>query len=145
MAKNGITVYLPRDLEGKVERLAFLQHRSVSSVITQAVRARIGAERDDGSVEGLVEALRARMDARLDKAIGETLILKEVVLLFVRIWIEHNPPIEEELEDAAAASAEARYERFLALVAYAVRGGRSPLTAETAQSERQAPHQDGSA
>lgn len=130
MAKNGITVYLPKDLEGKVTRLAFLQHRSASSIIAQAVRARIGGQHDDGSLEGLVEAFRARMDARLDKAIGETLILKEIALLFVRIWLEHNPPIDEELEDAAAASAEARYERFVALVAHAVHGGRTELAAD---------------
>ena len=64
-------------------------------------------------------------DARLEKVIGESLILKEIVLLFVRVWLEHNPPIDEHLEEDAAASAEARFERFLDFVAQALTPGKS--------------------
>jgi hypothetical protein len=49
--------------------------------------------------------------------------LKECVLLFVRVWLEHNPPIDDDLEESAAASAEARFERFLDLAANGLTSG----------------------
>ncbi len=125
MPRKGITVYLTRDLEVKIEKIARDQHRSESSVIAEAVRARFAGR--DGDPLAPVSDLRhtSRLDARLDKVIGEGLIVKEVLLLFIRVWLEHNPPIDEALEDSAAASAEARFERFLEMVAQALRGGRS--------------------
>jgi hypothetical protein len=39
--------------------------------------------------------------------------MKECLLLFVRVWLEYNPPLDEEIADSAAASAAARFERFL--------------------------------
>ncbi len=130
MARGGITVYLPRDLEARVRRIAKDQHRSDSSVVADAVRARY--ERNQFTNEALEETARrqiSRVDARLGKAIGEMLILKEMMLLFIRVWLEHNPPIEEHLEESAAASAEARFERFLDFVAQALAPGKS-LTAQ---------------
>lgn len=125
MPRKGITVYLPPYLETKVQKIARDQHRSESSVISEAVRARF-AGRDGDPLPQLSDQRAAnRLDARLDKAIGEALILKEVVLLFIRVWLEHNPPIEEAHEDAAAASAEARFERFLELVRDGLQSPRS--------------------
>lgn len=117
MVRNGITVYLPRELEARVTSAAREEARSESSVIAEAVRHHFN-RRNNQSPPGEASSahMMARMDARFDKAIGEALILKEVVLLFIRVWLEHNPPIEEAHEDAAAASAEARFERFLGLV-----------------------------
>lgn len=123
MPRKGITVYLTRDLEVKIEKIARDQHRSESSVIAEAVRARYAGRDGDPLVSEQRNA--SRLDARLDKVIGEGLIVKEVLLLFIRVWLEHNPPIDEALEDSAAASAEARFERFLQMVANALRGGRS--------------------
>ncbi len=126
MARNGITVYLPRDLELRIRHIAKDQHRSDSSVVADAVKARY--ERNQFTNEAIEETARrqiSRVDARLSKAIGETLILKEIVLLFIRVWLEHNPPVDEHLEDSAAASAEARFERFLDFVAQALAPGKS--------------------
>lgn len=126
MARNGITVYLPRDLEMRVRRIAKDQHRSDSSVVADAVKARY--ERNQFTNEAIEETARrqiSRVDVRLSKAIGETLILKEIVLLFIRVWLEHNPPVDEQLEESAAASAEARFERFLDFVAQALAPGKS--------------------
>lgn len=124
MPRTGITVYLPRELEERIEKIAAEQHRSESSVITEAVQARFErrAAREDPTNS---ERQRLRTDARLDKVIGEILIFKEVLLLFVRVWLEHNPPIDEALEESAAASAEARFERFLDYVAQGLSPGRS--------------------
>ena len=132
MARGGITVYLPRDLEARIRRIAKDQHRSDSSVVADAVKARY--ERNELNGKALEETARrqiSRVDARLSKAIGETLILKEIVLLFIRVWLEHNPPVDEALEESAAASAEARFERFLDFVAQALAPGKSLAQAET--------------
>lgn len=124
MARGGITVYLPRDLETRIRRIAHDQHRSESSVVAEAVKARFergeGAAKDESADRRL-----SRVDLRLDKAIGESLIIKEILLLFVRVWLEHNPPIDEEVEESAAASAEARFERFLDFVTQALGPGKS--------------------
>lgn len=125
MPRRGITVYLPPDLTGKVERIARDQHRSESSVIADAVRTRWDRQANGAAAEEPTRRALSRVDARLDKAIGETLILKEMLLLFVRVWLEHNPPLDPHLEASAAASAEARFERFLDYVAEALTGGRS--------------------
>jgi hypothetical protein len=124
MARGGITVYLPRDLETRIRRIARDQHRSESSVVAEAVKARFergeGGPKDENADRHL-----SRVDLRLDKAIGESLIIKEILLLFVRVWLEHNPPVDEEMEESAAASAEARFERFLDFVTQALGPGKS--------------------
>ena len=137
MARGGITVYLPRDLETRIRRIARDQHRSESSVVAEAVKARFergeGAGRDESADRRL-----SRVDLRLDKAIGESLIIKEILLLFVRVWLEHNPPIDEEMEESAAASAEARFERFLDFVTQALGPGKSLGSASSLSGREQA-------
>lgn len=136
MARGGITVYLPRDLETRIRKIARDQHRSESSVVAEAVKARF--ERGDtGAKDESADRRLSRVDIRLDKAIGESLIIKEILLLFVRVWLEHNPPIDEEMEESAAASAEARFERFLDFVTQALGPGKSLSVASAlAGSER---------
>ncbi|MDZ4777125.1 MAG: hypothetical protein SGJ23_10105 [Alphaproteobacteria bacterium] len=127
-----ITIYMPGDLEDRIGDIATRQGRSVSSIIVEAVQARYG--RKDG--EQIDPALRqvARMEARLDKAIRDNIMVKEALLLFVRVWLEHNPPLDEHLEESAAASAAARFERFLDFVAQAISSGRSLAIFEPANT-----------
>jgi len=128
MPRSGITVYLPPALEERIQHMAKDQHRSESSLVAEAVKARF----DKRTLEtaSITERERFRTDARLDKAIGEALILKEVLLLFVRVWLEHNPPIDPSLEESAAASADARFERFLDFVAQGLSPGKSIASRE---------------
>lgn len=143
MPRKGITVYLPRDLEARIQRMAKEQHRSESSVVADAVKARFDRRapaEDDASARQT-----AKTDARLDKAIGEVLILKEVVLLYIRVWLEHNPPLDETVEESAAASAEARFERFLDFVAQGLAPGRSIASRELISAALSAPPANGHA
>ncbi len=123
MTGSAMTVYLPRDLRDKVVRLSDAQNRSASSVIAEAVRLRF-AKRDEAPDAASRHGL-ARIEQRLDKAIRDGVLVKECVLLFVRVWLEHNPPLDEEIEESAAASAAARFERFLDVIASGIDGGRS--------------------
>lgn len=129
MPRSGITVYLPRPLEERIQRMARDQHRSESSLVAEAVKARFDRKTVEGD-DASNERQRLRTDARLDKTIGEILIFKEVLLLFVRVWLEHNPPIDESLEESAAASADARFERFLDFVAQGLAPGKSIASRE---------------
>ena len=123
MARDKITIYLPGDLQDRIGDIAARKGRSVSSIVVEAVQARY-ARKDGDQIDPALRQV-ARMEARLDKAIRDNIMVKETLLLFVRVWLEHNPPLDERLEESAAASASARFERFLDFVAHAIGSGRS--------------------
>ncbi|MBL8544331.1 MAG: hypothetical protein JNJ63_11050 [Hyphomonadaceae bacterium] len=119
------SVYLPPDLRAKVTRLADAQGRAVSSVIVDAVRQKLARAENAGGDSVALGHRIARMEQRLEKVIRDSAMIKESLLLFVRVWLEHNPPLDEAIEESAAASASARFERFLDYVANAIDSGRS--------------------
>jgi predicted transcriptional regulator len=119
------SVYLPADLRAKVTRLADAQGRSASSVIVDAVRQKLARSESAGGDTVALGHRVARMEQRLEKVIRDGAMVKESVLLFIRVWLEHNPPLDEAIEESAAASASARFERFLDYVANAIDSGRS--------------------
>lgn len=125
MAGSPTSVYLPPDLRAKVTRAADAQGRSASSVIVDAVRQKLSRDENaGGDTTSLIHRV-ARMEQRLDKAIRDGMTVKESLLLFIRVWLEHTPPLDEAVEESAAASAAARFERFLDYVANAIDSGRS--------------------
>jgi hypothetical protein len=117
-----VRAYLERELADALSRRARAQGRSESSLIAEAVRARLAATSNQVLRAENETARRqlGRIEARLDKLIWEQLQIKECVFLFIRVWLEHNPPLEEGIEESAAISAEARFERFLDLLAEAL-------------------------
>lgn len=119
------SVYLPADLRAKVTRLADAQGRSASSVVVDAVRQKLARAENAGGENVALSHRVARIEQRLEKVIRDGAMVKESVLLFVRVWLEHNPPLDEAIEESAAASASARFERFLDFVANAIDSGRS--------------------
>lgn len=131
MARGKLTIYLPDGLQERMERIAAQQGRSVSSVIVEAVETRY---RKEGEADPALR-LATRLEARIDKAVRDTIMVKETLLLFVRVWLEHNPPLDEALEESAAASAAARFERFLDFVADAIGSGRSLALFEPARAQ----------
>jgi hypothetical protein len=123
-----LSVYLPISLHRQVVAEAKQRHCSESSLIAGAVKAQLA--RKVGDDESNAARQTARLNARLEKLIGEQLIAKEIVLMFVRVWLEHNPPLDESIAESAAASADARFERFLDLVAQSLTPGGTLATAE---------------
>lgn len=127
MNLTGIRTYLEPDLAREVSRAARAQGRSESSLIAEVVRARFAADAA-GAANASAETQKrqlARLEARIDKLQRDQAQAKECLLVFVRVWLEHNPPIDDAVVESVAASAEARFERFLDLVAQGLPAGRS--------------------
>lgn len=118
MSRTPMKTYLDAGLASAVTRLAASQKRSESAVIADAVRTRFVNASDAAGQAGAETQKRQlnRLEARFDKLLWEVTQTKQTMLLFVRVWLEHNPPLDPEIEDSAAASAEARFERFLDLL-----------------------------
>jgi hypothetical protein len=127
MPAKGITVYLPDDIETDVLRAAKTKKLSASGIIAYAVKQHFSLH-PDGVPEGAGRQL-ARIEARMDKIVRDNAMIREAVLLFVRVWLEYTPPLRADEEDAAAALAEVRFERFLDLVRDTLDsgGGTAPL------------------
>jgi hypothetical protein len=66
----------------------------------------------------LADTVKARLD-RFDKRdhtrARELALVKEIVLLFVRVWFEYAGPLEDDDPDASA-NAEARFQGFLEML-----------------------------
>lgn len=127
MNLTGIRTYLEPDLAREVSRAARAQGRSESSLIAELIRARFAAA-GDGAQQASDAAQKralARLEARIDKIQRDQALIKESLFVFVRVWLEHNPPIDDALVESIASSAEARFERFLDLVAQGLPTGRS--------------------
>jgi len=125
MPNKPVRAYIQIDLAEAIARQAQAQRRSESSVISEAVRAHF-ASKSEEVTEAEAETVRRqlnRVEARLDKLIWEQAQFKECLLLFIRVWLEHNPPLDDALEESAAISAEARFERFLDLLAQNLTSG----------------------
>ena len=118
MSRAPMKTYLDANLAQAVTRLAASQNRSESAVIADAVAARFANASDAAGQAGADTQKRQlnRLEARFDKLVWELAQTKQAMLLFIRVWLEHNPPLDPEIEDSAAASAEARFERFLDLL-----------------------------
>lgn len=130
MSSIAIKTYLEADVAREVARIARAQGRSESSLIADAVRATL-AKGSEAVARAAAETQARRLNRiehRLDKLFRDQALMKESLLLFVRVWLEHNPPLEDAVADSAAASAEARFERFLDLAAQTLaRGGAERL------------------
>lgn len=125
MALTPVKTFLDADLARLVSRTATAQGRSDSAVVADAVRSRF-AEAGENAARAGAETIKRqlnRLEARLDKMLWEQEQAKECLLLFVRVWLEHNPPLPDDIEESAAASAEARFARFVDLVANALTSG----------------------
>jgi hypothetical protein len=120
MRQKPVRAYLAPELAEEVTRRAQAQGRSDSSFIGEVIRASLAASSEQAKLAETETIKRQlnRLESRLDKLIWEHLQAKECLLLFIRVWLEHNPPIDTEIEESAAASAEARFDRFLDLLTH---------------------------
>jgi len=127
MRTTAIKTYLEPDLAREVSRLARAFGRSESSIIAESVRTRVTGNADvaNGAARETQRRQLNRIELRLEKTLNDQAVMKECVLLFVRIWLEHNPAIEDDAAESIAASAEARFDRFLDLLMKGLTPGQS--------------------
>ncbi|MBK6705705.1 MAG: hypothetical protein IPG56_19445 [Caulobacteraceae bacterium] len=134
MNLTGIRTYLEPDLAREVSRGARRgdRDRVSSPKFCAHVSLRTPAGAANASAEGQKRQLN-RLETRVDKVQRDQALMKESLLLvFVRVWLEHNPPIDDAVAESIAASAEARSERFLDLVAQGLSPGRSIANGDAA-------------
>ena len=122
--RHKMTLYLEPDLARAVTEDARKRHLPQTRAAADAIRRALLDERP----EGLADTIKMRLD-RLEKRevirAREMAILKEALLLYVRVWLEHTPPPEEDFSDAISLAAEQRFNEFLDLLAESLEPGRN--------------------
>lgn len=112
--KRQLTLHLDPDVAAAVEAEGKRRGLTLSRAANDAMRRALL----DDSGEGLAAAIRARLD-RLDKRDSararELAIVKDTLLLFVRVWFEYAGPLDDSDPDAGA-DAEVRYQGFLEML-----------------------------
>ena len=95
--------------------MAQRQGRSESAFVAAALRAYVaaGAEGPARAAEDSQKRQLGRIEDEVNKVMPELETQKELLLTFVKVWLEHNPPLDPALEASLSASADARLERFL--------------------------------
>ncbi len=125
-----VTVFLEPAVHRAAKRRAAEAHLSLSAVVAEAAKeSLLSSYRSDREQELLRAADRnfhalRRLDGRLRL---EVAVLKEMVGLGVRSFLNHTPPVPESGKAAALLSGKQRFGRYLDLVAANVRGGDSVL------------------
>ena len=113
--KRQLTLHLDPDVAAAIEAEGRRRGLTLSRAANDAMRRALL----DESGEGLAASIRARLD-RLDKRdharARELALVKETLLLFVRVWFEYSGPLDDSDPDAGA-DAEVRYQSFLEVLA----------------------------
>lgn len=127
-SRKKITIYLEADLARALDVDARLRGLPVTRAAADAMR-RIYLDDKDPAVADTVKMRLDRVEKREVVRARELAIVKETLLLFIRVWLEHNPAPEEETLPAAHAIAERRFQSFLELLAESLQPGRTLFTA----------------
>ena len=127
---NKITTYLDDEASEALDRYHLKTRKSKSLIINDAVReVLLPSQPKDPSA-----ALRKRLDQlgyqlkRHDEDVmGAVALLKEMLGLFVRVYLNHTPEVEQTDRGRASASGRKRFERFVSMLAESLETGRSIL------------------
>lgn len=114
-AKRQLTLHLDADVADAIEAEGKRRGLNLSRAANDALRRAL----IDEAGQVLADTVKARLD-RLDKRdharARELALIKEIVLLFVRVWFEYAGPLDDEDPDASA-NAEIRFQGFLEMLA----------------------------
>lgn len=112
--KRQLTLHLDPDVTAAVEAEGKRRGLTLSRAANDAMRRALL----DESGEGLGAVIRGRLD-RLDKRdhtrARELALVKDTLLLFVRVWFEYAGPLDDSDPDAGA-DAEVRFQSFLSML-----------------------------
>jgi hypothetical protein len=113
--KRQLTLHLDADVAAAVEAEGKRRGLNLSRAANETLRRAL----IDEAGQALADTIKARLD-RLDKRdharARELALLKETLLLFVRVWFEYAGPLNDDDPDASA-NAEIRFQGFLELLA----------------------------
>lgn len=110
-SKRQLTLHLDSEVVDAIEAEGKRRGLNLSRSANDALRRALL----DETGQALADTVKARLD-RLDKRdharARELALIKEIVLLFVRVWFEYAGPLEDDDPDASA-NAEVRFQGFL--------------------------------
>jgi hypothetical protein len=125
-----VTVYLEQVLYDAAKAQADKAQCSLSAAITEAARQTLLKSYRDERQGELLKAVDRNFYAfrRTDKVLRfELFVLKEMLGLILRVYLNHTPPVPEAQWDAASRSGRIRFGQFLDMLAENIRGNRSIL------------------
>ncbi|HCK83081.1 MAG TPA: hypothetical protein DHW63_00720 [Hyphomonadaceae bacterium] len=114
-AKRQLTLHFDAEVAGAIEAEARKRGLNLSRAANDALRRAL----IDETGEALADTVKSRLD-RLDKRDAararELALIKEIVLLFVRMWFEYVGDLPHDDPDAGA-NADVRFQGFLEMLA----------------------------
>jgi hypothetical protein len=112
--KRQLTLHLDADVVAAIEAEGKRRGLNLSRAANDTLRRAL----IDEAGQALADTIKARLD-RLDKRdharARELALLKEMVLLFVRVWFEYAGPLDDDDPDSSA-NAEIRFQGFLEML-----------------------------
>lgn len=113
--KRQLTLHFDADVAAAIESESKRRGLNLSRAANDTLRRAL----IDEAGQALADTVKARLD-RLDKRDAmrarELALIKEVVLLFVRVWFEYAGPLDSDDPDASS-NAESRFQGFLEMLA----------------------------
>jgi hypothetical protein len=113
--KRRYSVLLPQELAERFERVAGLRHGSKSAIVEEALDRRLNPEK----YPFIGDALLRRLDEQ-SKSLAtlkrDTVIVAEMVSLFVRYFLTITPPLGKREQQPARALGKERFQVFVAQI-----------------------------
>src|SRR5512145_3010883 len=113
--KKRYSVLLPQELAERFERVAGLRHGSKSAIVEEALDRRLNPDKYPFIGDALLRRLdeQSRSLATLKR---DTVIIAEMVSLFVRYFLTITPPLGEREQQPARALGKERFQVFVAQI-----------------------------
>jgi predicted DNA-binding protein len=113
--KKRYSVLLPQELAERFERVAGLRHGSKSAIVEEALDRRLNPDKYPFIGDALLRRLdeQSRSLATLKR---DTVIIAEMVSLFVRYFLTITPPLGEREQQPARALGRERFQVFVAQI-----------------------------
>ncbi len=130
--KKRYSVLLPHELAERFERVAGLRHGSKSAIVEEALDRRLNPDKYPFIGDALLRRLdeQSRTIATLKR---DTVIIAEMVSLFVRYFLTITPPLGEREQQPARALGKERFQVFVAQIGRRLASDRR-LVSEVLQS-----------
>jgi predicted transcriptional regulator len=124
MARNRIkhTFRLPPDLSRQLAEFAIHKRATQASIVEAAIASFLspdGSERMEAAVTRRLDRL-AKQNERLEFQVEVT---SEALVLFVRLWLNANPPLPESARASAHAQGKERYDGFVVALSRKLESG----------------------